>query len=545
MKKILFFITLILFFLKPLPAFAAEGCRVFDDTGDGSECAGTEYPSACPGPTSYCCVDAQACDDHYINQYETITSWYNPSKQDYDANLTAGGEADINSTRFTSHNLSNIAYWFSDNAIITNQGLAKGMTTMYAYKPAHVGTYLADLGQRAKIVPPAYAQGLGFSALTPVLDIWKASRNFAYLGFTLMFIITGILIMIRQKIDPQTVISLQQALPRLVITLLLITFSYAIAGFVIDIMYILINLSIQLFKTFGLYDSVGNFQNEVLGQSILGTMLREIFGSINSDATEAISRVVDDVFGDSQWATLGLGQLLSHTIGYVIIAFMLLYAGFKTFIILLMSYVKLIIGVIVGPIQIMFNALPGSDSFKKWLMGLLSNIAPFVIVVIMLLLAGVFVGKTAWGAKEGIGFYNSSATTFDSWKVPLINISNMESFIAIFALGILMLMPSAAQMAQDFFKVEAFKYGTALGEAGKFGWGRTSGIGTEAFEQYQLKEAGAEKETQLRRELQLYHKRMGTPDANANAHIERQIRKLRKQSRLDRGLSILGRIGKG
>ena len=480
MKKFLFIIILALFFLKPTPVvLAAEGCslpqcqgrpgicepgaiRNCDIMSGNYECTASGWISTTEEPNSLSCVGAASA-----------ATWYSPSKQDYDASLTAGGESDINSTRFTSHNLSNIAYWLSDGAIGANQAIAQAMNTMYAYKPAHVGTYLADLGQRAKIVPPAYAQGLGFSALTPVLDIWKASRNLAYLGFTLMFIVTGILIMIRQKIDPQTVISIQQALPRLVITLLLITFSYAIAGFVIDLMYVLINLSIQLFKTFGLYDSIGNFQNEVLGQSILGTMIREIFGSFNSDATEAISRVVDDIFGDNQWATLGLGQLLSHTIGYVIVAFMLLYAGFKTFIILLMSYVKLIIGVIVGPIQIMFNALPGSDSFKKWLMGLLSNIAPFVIVVIMLLLAGVFVGKTAWGAKEGIGFYDSSATTFDSWKVPLINISNMESFIAIFALGILMLMPTAAQMAQDFFKVEAFKYGTALGEASKWGLGAT------------------------------------------------------------------------
>jgi len=480
MKKILLFVALFLFFLKPLPTFAAaDDCIDANNFKDGCPTDRSYYCTTSPtGPA--CCPNESDCTS--LTQIYN-SAWYNPSKQDYDASLTAGSESDINSTRFTSHNLSNIAYWLSDNAITTNQGLAKGMTTMYAFKPAHVGTYLADLGQRAKIIQPAYAQGLGFSALDPVLEIWKASRNFAYLGFTLIFIVTGILIMVRQKIDPQTVISIQQALPRMVVTLLLITFSYAIAGFVIDIMYILINLSIQLFKTFSLYDSVGNFQNEVMGQSILGTMIREIFGSFNSDATEAISRVVDDIFGGSQWATLGLGQLLSHTIGYVIVAFMLLYAGFKTFIILLMSYVKLIIGVIVGPIQIMFNALPGSDSFKKWLMSLLSNVAPFVIVVIMLLLAGVFVGKTSWGAKEGIGFYDSSATTFDSWKVPLINISNMESFIAIFALGILMLMPTAAQMAQDFFKIEAFKYGTAIGESTKFGFERTTKAPYDYFAQ--------------------------------------------------------------
>jgi hypothetical protein len=474
MKKILFIITLVLFFFKPTPAFTqVEGCslpqcqgrpgicepgaiRNCDIMGGNYECTAGGWVSTTEEPNSLSCVGAASA-----------ATWYSPSKQDYDTSLIAGGESDINSTRFTSHNLSNIAYWLADGANSANQSLAKSMTTMYAYKPAHVGTYLADLGQQAKIVPPAYAQGLGFSALTPVLEIWKASRNFAYLGFTLMFIVTGILIMIRQKIDPQTVISLQQALPRLVITLLLITFSYAIAGFVIDIMYILINLSIQLFKTFGLYDNISVFQNEVMGNSIFANMVKEIFGRASASPAKAIGRILQDLLGDSTQTVLGLGTLLGNPIGYVIIAFMLIYAGFKTFIILLMAYVKLIIGVIVGPIQIMFNALPGSDSFKKWLMSLLSNVAPFVIVVVMLLLAGVLVNKESWGVKPNIGFdfHGNADEAFDSWQVPLINISNMESFIAILGLGILMLMPTAAQMAQDFFKVEAFKYGTALGES--------------------------------------------------------------------------------
>lgn len=111
------------------------------------------------------------------------------------------------------------------------------MVAMYAAPVASTNDYLAYLGDNFGIVKKAHAQGVGFSALTPVLPLWTASRNIAYFFYVLAFVVVGILIMVRVRIDPRTVMTIQNQIPKIVIGIILITFSYAIAGFLIDFMY--------------------------------------------------------------------------------------------------------------------------------------------------------------------------------------------------------------------------------------------------------------------------------------------------------------------
>ena len=59
-------------------------------------------------------------------------------------------------------------------------------------------------------------------------------------------IVIGFMVMFRRKIDPKTVITVQNALPKIVLALLLVTFSYAIAAFMIDLMYLVMAIIINL-----------------------------------------------------------------------------------------------------------------------------------------------------------------------------------------------------------------------------------------------------------------------------------------------------------
>ena len=117
--------------------------------------------------------------------------------------------------------------------------------------PASAQTYLADVMESAHIIPKAQAQGLGFSALDPILNVWKIFRNVAYLFFVIIFLIAGFMIMFRQKISGQAVVTAQQALPGVIVALIFVTFSYAIAGFLIDLMYLLMYLMIGMFQPTG------------------------------------------------------------------------------------------------------------------------------------------------------------------------------------------------------------------------------------------------------------------------------------------------------
>src|SRR5690606_25281628 len=91
--------------------------------------------------------------------------------------------------------------------------------------------------------------GLGFSSLDPILDTWKAFRNVAYLFYVIMFLVIGFMIMFRQKISSQAVVTAQQALPKIIISLIAVTFSYALAGLMIDAMYLIMYLIVGLFPS--------------------------------------------------------------------------------------------------------------------------------------------------------------------------------------------------------------------------------------------------------------------------------------------------------
>ena len=47
--------------------------------------------------------------------------------------------------------------------------------------------------------------------------------------------------------SPQTIVTIQSALPKIVVTLILVTFSYAIAGFMVDLVYVVMGLFSQFF----------------------------------------------------------------------------------------------------------------------------------------------------------------------------------------------------------------------------------------------------------------------------------------------------------
>ncbi len=114
------------------------------------------------------------------------------------------------------------------------------LTGMYTNPPLIIGDYLASVGKELGIVKEANAQvgGSGSRILNPVLELWQLSRNIAYLFMIIIFIIVGLMVMLRHKINPQTVISIQAAIPSLIIGLILITFSYFLAALITDIAFV-------------------------------------------------------------------------------------------------------------------------------------------------------------------------------------------------------------------------------------------------------------------------------------------------------------------
>lgn len=130
-------------------------------------------------------------------------------------------------------------------------GFMGNMISVLYTPPLHTADYFRDLASNFGISKKTYAQnagGTGFQSLTPLIGVWSAFRNIVYLFLVIIFVVIGLAIMLRVKIDPRTVMTIQNQIPKIIIGILAVTFSFAIAGFLIDMMWVLIYLFYGIFN---------------------------------------------------------------------------------------------------------------------------------------------------------------------------------------------------------------------------------------------------------------------------------------------------------
>ncbi|MEK7521743.1 MAG: hypothetical protein AAB599_03015, partial [Patescibacteria group bacterium] len=334
---------------------------------------------------------------------------------------------------------------------------ATGSMIAYLYdSPPASGVYFAgDLLKRFNPVQPAYAQtGTGFNGLQPLLRIWKAFRDFAYAFFAIAFIGIGLAIMLRMKIDPRTVLTIQSAIPRIVIALLLVTFSYAIAGFMIDLMYILISLAILVFGRAGA--DVPTFQAQYLTGGF-STLWQGLWGIVGGGrlALSSVGLIFGGILTSLVVPPLG-GVLTTFGIGLgvltLILSAIILFLIFRLFLDLIKAYISIIIAVIVGPLQIALGVIPGMPGFGSWFKGLLTNILIFPAVAFVLML-----GQTLTGLGLTAGL----------WRPPLLaGGSAFDSFLPIMiGLGLLLVIHQVPDAVKTMMagKAPIFSPGEAIG----------------------------------------------------------------------------------
>ncbi len=124
---------------------------------------------------------------------------------------------------------------------------------------------------------------------------------------TLIFVVIGLMVMFRNRINPQTVITAQAALPGLIIGLILITISYFLAGFITDFAFIGTNLVGYFFSYSQTPDSpIVNMVDRIKDQNVL-TMLSQLTNEIfitKDPITDALSILFDERTGFQGTANL-------------------------------------------------------------------------------------------------------------------------------------------------------------------------------------------------------------------------------------------------
>lgn len=226
--------------------------------------------------------------------------------------------------------------------------------------PVNLAVYLNSIRRDSPIIPTeAYAAGTTGDTLLggPILALWQLTRNLAYVIFVLMLVVFGFMVMFRYKINPQTVITVQEALPKVVINLLLITFSYPIGV-----------LAINLVGTLSKFS--GNAGVFPVG-SDFGTTLGLVVGHFVSALTLA--------------AVPGGALLLSVVVVGAVIAVILFV--FALAISILTRFARIILMVVAAPLQFAFATIPGNEGLvTSWFKSLIGNV---LAIPAMLFVAGM------------------------------------------------------------------------------------------------------------------------------------------------------------
>lgn len=344
-------------------------------------------------------------------------------------------------------------------------GINNYISAIYTNPPA--STYMAfqDVGHSLGFMPqPVYAQGVGFSGLAPLIPVWKVFRNIAYALLAMVMVVIGFMVMFRRKIDPKTVVTVQNALPRIVLTLLLITFSYAIVGILIDAMYLVLAIAFGLFKSTGFLPETRtaiadiNLAGASVRDVILSGNLFQVLFTIFPSGAFSIETIANTILSGGSSNIIAQVLLAAPSVLLMmVLSLALLFIFIRLFILFLTAYVQIILALIFGPIQILIGAVPGADGFGGWIKNLVANLAVFPIAGIMFMLSIVFIeiGSQSGGATNTI------------WAPPYYTLANQSvaAITALFSIGILMMIPNLTGSIKKALKTQGVPMGTggALG----------------------------------------------------------------------------------
>lgn len=364
-------------------------------------------------------------------------------------------------------------------------GVNNTVLAVYQNPPTSTGLYMAHLGTGFGIVKEANAQtipGQGNSVLEPVLRMWVIARNISYFVFIFILLAIGFMVMFRKKLNPQTVISIQSALPGVVIALILVTFSYLIASLIVDVSFWgvrfvtvfftqsfpsegsnvnYVNQYLETTRDKSIFDFYGIFlQSPFLGDFIVGVG-RAFFSS------EAINEVVGRAIlvpalgaggGTLPTSVPGISQLyqftgkgpaaaiggLTGSVIALIIIIALLLQLLKLLWQLILAYISILIMTILGPFLILAGAIPGKQgAVSMWWKTLLANSLIFPAVYAVFIFSGLFLGNTDFGDFQQ--------------TLPLFGGLPSEFLRIIIGYGILLGSPAIPTMIKEMFGVKDIK----------------------------------------------------------------------------------------
>lgn len=245
----------------------------------------------------------------------------------------------------------------------------------------------------------------GYDLLTSVGmdELWEKTRLIAYVLFVLVLMSAGFMIMFRQKIGGQLMITVFNTLPGVIVGLIVVTFSFAIVG-------LILNLGILLVGVIGsLLDPSGQSLMSVNGpfsllspKNIAGFFTEdsnntaEGFTLIGGGIVGLLSALIAGILGASATVPLlaAAGPVIAvGAIGFFVVMILVvgivLWASVKVYITVLTAYIGIILDTVLGPLYLVASALPGKSYIGfDWFKRILRNALAFPMVFFFVNLGG-------------------------------------------------------------------------------------------------------------------------------------------------------------
>jgi hypothetical protein len=330
---------------------------------------------------------------------------------------------------------------------------------------------------------------------------WEVSRNICYVFFVIIFIIVGFLIMFRKRLDSDIVITLGNALPNLILGVILVTFSFAIVGIILDTGRLALGVTtdymrVELFEPEGIedrstglegaqdyYDDIlSGYEVDFIGKEalekipLIGKALADSYDTTAATAlhlsvlpqflrvANKIGSVVVEGNPDVSGATFGITDVVFELINALIVVaggalkaattvpliILLLVQGFallvsvKLYLTIFMTYLKIFIETIFAPFYITMGSLPGKGKVTMdWVKRLASAVLTFTAIVVILNFAN-YLAYSSMVDLPNLNFFGEGGLTLPKF-VPL-------PFIIV--LGGYFLASNAGKYLDAFFKIE-------------------------------------------------------------------------------------------
>lgn len=220
----------------------------------------------------------------------------------------------------------NYAYWMNDKVKnVPFMGSTLAASTIYS------GPFLADDMESANVI----------------LSLWKLARDIAYALMSIAMLLTGIMIITGKRLSPQVTVTVQTALPRIIIAAVLIAFTYPIGA-------VLASLSWSL--GFSVWDTIKNYVSTGGPQDLTGSIL-----------------VIIGFMALAGIPTGGVGTLVM-LIPLMVVAVLWVVAWIKIF----LTYLKVIVTIIWSPIALAIGSIPGREETVK---NLVKNYAAYLLAI--------------------------------------------------------------------------------------------------------------------------------------------------------------------